>query len=191
MLRMRVALSGPAGETEVTACPTPEGVAEMIGCDRTPEGWALSGIVGCILTVAFGSAGPPALGVSLGRLIRAVSFFGEAGFATMPEPDGEASPDGGAGGAGFSGTVGLPPSGGGFGGGIEPERGFVTGIPGGGGIGGPGGLGAGGVMIPDAGTLTFDVSFFGACEAGVSSESGIETRTVSRFRFGGSDLGGS
>src|SRR5207249_2351298 len=91
-------------------------------------GWLLlSGCVCCIFTVALGSAGPLLLGASLGRLMRAVSFFGETGFAITPEAGGGGNetelagggggiePDGGDGGPGRSGIVGLLLSDGGFG----------------------------------------------------------------------------
>ena len=122
--------------------------------------------------------------------MRAVSFFGEAGFETMPEAGGPAIPEGGAGGAGLSGTVGLTLSGGGFGGGLAPLSGFKAGAPGGG-MGGPGGRGAGGGRDPEAGKVTFEVSFFGACGAGCTPDSGIFTRTVSRLATGPSVFGGS
>lgn len=120
-------------------------------------------------------------------MIRAVSFFGEAGFETTPEAGGAATPEGGA---GLSGTVGLPLSGGGFGGGVTPLSGLVSGPPGGGGIGGPGGFGGGGGIEPEPGRDTFEVSFFGDWPEPSSPEPGTATRTVSRFATGPSVVGG-
>ena len=182
---MSVALSGSEGETEVVMAEATE-VIEVAGAGLTPDGAGfVKGCVCCIFTVAFGKADPPPLEGSTGRLMRAVSFFGEAGFETMPVADGCTAPDGGA---GLSGTVGLPLSGGGFGGGIEPLSGFKEG---GGGIGAPGGRGGGGGTEPEAGKVTFEVSFFGVCGAGCTPDSGMFTRTVSRLATGPSVLGGS
>ena len=191
MLRTSVAVSGPEGETDVVMAGVRE-VTEVTEAGLTPEGAALlKGWVCCIFTVAFGKADPPPLEASGGRLMRAVSFFGEAGFETRPEAAGWAMPEGGAGGAGLSGTVGLAPlSGGGFGGGMAPLSGFKEGAPGGG-MGGPGGRGAGGGTAPEAGKVTFEVSFFGACTAGCTPDSGMFTRTVSRLATGPSILDGS
>jgi hypothetical protein len=134
--------------------------------------------------VAFGSAGAELFGASLGRLMRAVSFFGDAGFATIPDapgPAGETTPDG----AGFSGMVGLPESGGGFGGGVIP----LMGLESGGGIGGAEGrdMGGGGTAPDPVGRDTFEVSFFGALPV----DSGMLIRTVSRFATGPSVFVGS
>ena len=136
----------------------------------------ISGCVCCIFTVAFGSAGAELFGTSVGRLMRAVSFFGDAGFATMPDDPGAGggiTPDG----AGFRGIVGLLTIGGGFGGGVRP----LMGLESGGGAGGADGRDiGGGVITPEAGRETFDVSFFGA----TLPTSGMLTRTVSRFATG-------
>ena len=171
MLRIIVAVSAFAGELDVppdtdAGLEAAERMPEASGWDCTPEAAGscvlMSGWVCCIFTVAFGRAGAALFGWSLGRLIRAVSFFGEAGLATMPDAPGAAGgcamPDGGA--AGFSGMVGLPESGGGFGGGVAP----LSGLESGGGAGGAEGrlIGGGGGMMPDpVGRTTLDVSFFG------------------------------
>jgi hypothetical protein len=129
-----------------------------MGCERVPDAGALaSGCVACIFTVAFGKAGALLFGVSLGRVMRAVSFFGEAGFAITPEGGAGAAGIAAAGagaGAGLSGTVGFAASGGGFGGGVPAVSGLVTGIPSGTG-------GGGGVPPAAGGNEIFDVSFFG------------------------------
>lgn len=147
------------------------------GCDF------MSGCVCCIFTVALGNAGAELFGASVGRLMRAVSFFGDAGFATMPDPPGAGggmAPDG----EGFSGMVGLLTIGGGFGGGVSP----LMGLESGGGAGGAEGRDiGGGVITPDAGRETLDVSFFGA----LLPASGILIRTVSRLATGLSVFGGS
>lgn len=182
---MVVALSGPEGETEVIMAGATD-VTEVVGAGLMPDGAGLvNGCVCCIFTVAFGNADPPPLEGSTGRLMRAVSFFGEAGFETMPDAGCTAADDGGA---GLRGMVGFPLSGGGFGGGIEPLSGFKEG---GGGSGDPGGRGGGGGIEPEAGRMTFEVSFFGACGAGCTPDSGMFTRTVSRLATGPSVLGGS
>lgn len=72
---------------------------------------------------------------------------------------------------------------------MAPLTGFSA--PGGGGIGGPGGRGAGGGIAPEAGKVTLDVSFFGACAGGCNPDSGMFTRTVSRLATGPSAFGGS
>ena len=90
-------VSAFAGELEITGAML-EGLAAL----RMPDAedgccWTLlacggcdfiSGCVCCIFTVAFGSAGAELFGASVGRLMRAVSFFGEAGLATIPEAPG-------------------------------------------------------------------------------------------------------
>jgi len=189
------------------------GMAWLIaGAGLLERGW-----VCCILTVAFGSAGAD-FGPSLGRLIRAVSFFGEAGRtggAAIPDWPGAGgaggrTPDGGggtepAGAAGFKGMVGLPVSGGGFGGvtplsgfvigaqpgfgggGGVPESGFVT-VPEGAAGAGAAGAGAGAGLMSAIGIL--EVSFFGASLDG-AEEPGTLIRTVSRFPEGWSAFGGS
>ncbi len=172
--------------------------------------------MGCILTVAFGSAAEP-FGASLGKLMRAVSFFGEAGRTGGAEiPDwpgaggaGGRTPDGGggiaaepAGGAGLKGMVGLPVSGGGFGG-VTLLSGLVIGAPAGRGGGGvpesgfvatpDGAIGAAGADGADGGGVSeiFDVSFFGTCPTGAGAAvPGTLMRTVSRFTDGWSALGG-
>ena len=127
--------------------------------------------------------------------MRAVSFLGETGLAT---------PDGAAGGgttplAGFgrSGTVGLPLSGGGFGGGVALLSGLVA-VPAGGGgvllsgfVGGPPAGGAGGVGAAVCGREIFEVSFFGIELSGWLCVPGTLMRTVSRFTAGASPFGGS
>lgn len=89
MLSTRVAVSEPPeGETEVDMAGATV-VTDVTGAGLTPEvGALLKGWVCCIFTVAFGRAGPPAFADSAGRLMRAVSFFGDAGFETMPEAGG-------------------------------------------------------------------------------------------------------
>lgn len=174
---------------------------EASGCERVPDTGPLeSGCVCCIFTVAFGNAGALLFGASLGRLIRAVSFFGETGLAM---------PDGAAGGGttplgalGRSGTVGRPLSGGGFGGGVALLSGFVA-VPAGGGgtllsgfVGGPptGGLGgkdAGGGVTALCGREIFEVSFLGIELSGWLCVPGTLIRTVSRFTPGASPFGGS
>jgi hypothetical protein len=142
------------------------------------------GCVWAILTVAFGRAGALLFGASLGRLMRAVSFFGEAGLATMP--DGAGATGGGVnplGAEGFKGTVGLPVSGGGLGGGtVLPLSGLV------------GGALEGGAEMPltggTDGRVIFDVSFLGVCPSGWLCVPGTLMRTVSRFTAGASPLGG-
>jgi hypothetical protein len=148
------------------------------GCERVPEvGPFCKGCVGCILTVAFGSAGAALFGGSLGKVMRAVSFFGEAGLATTPL--------GAAGAAGFKGTVGLPVNGGGFGGGTALLSGLVTGPP---------GTGGGGITplagAPPGGKLILEVSFFGTELSGWLWLPGTLIRTVSRFTAGWSPFGG-
>ncbi len=190
-LRTSESASAFAGEVEMTGA-TLEGVVALRmpeadeGC-TTPLAAGgvdfMSGCVCCIFTVAFGNAGAELFGASVGRLMRAVSFFGDAGFATIPDAPGAGggtTPEG----AGFSGMVGLLTNGGGFGGGVRPLMGFESG----GGAGGAEGRDiGGGVMTPEAGSETFDVSFFGA----LLPASGILIRTVSRLATGLSDFGGS
>jgi len=108
----------------------------------------------------------------------------------MPDEGFAVMADCGTGGAGLSGTVGLLPSGGGFGGGTAPLSGRSGGAPDGG-IGAPGGLGAEGGMIPEPATTTLEVSFFGACGGGCTDDSGMLTRTVSRLATGPSVFVGS
>ena len=142
--------------------------------------------------------------------MRAVSFLGEAGRtggAAIPDWPGAGgaggrTPEGGggtepAGAAGFKGMVGLPVSGGGFGG-VTPLSGFVIGAPPGFGGGGgvpesgfvtvPEGAGAGAGLMSAIGIL--EVSFLGASLDG-AEEPGTLIRTVSRFPEGWSALGGS
>lgn len=135
-----VSVSGLPVETPIGAATTCE-VLES-GWERMPEVGPLeSGWVCCILTVARGSAGALLFGASEGRLMRAVSFFGEAGFADPPLCKGAVTVGAGArplglGAAGFNGTVAFPVSGGGFGGGTALLRGLVGGLPGDGNGGG-------------------------------------------------------
>lgn len=172
MLRTRVAVSAFAGAADIAAAPPAELVMSVAGIDAGP--WLLlSGCVCCILTVAFGSAGPLLFGASLGRVILAVSFFGETGLAITPDGGGGGAemelagggggivPEGGDGGPGLSGIVGLLVRDGGFGGGIIPVGGFAIDEGGAGGPGGLGGGGGGGVTL-EAGMVTFEVSFLGA-----------------------------
>ena len=157
------------------------GMAWLIaGAGLLERGW-----VCCILTVAFGSAGAD-FGASLGRLMRAVSFFGEAGRtggAAIPDWPGAGgaggrTPDGGGGTTPLSGfVIGAPPGFGGGGG--VPESGFVT---------VPEGAGAGAGLMSAIGIL--EVSFLGASLDG-AEEPGTLIRTVSRFPEGWSALGGS
>jgi len=183
-------LSGFAGELEVEAMLAALVVTAVIpDCGgRTPDGCGLvSGCVACIFTVALGSAVAPLFADSLGRLMRAVSFLGEVGLAMAPGAGGCMTPDGGAGGAGRSGTVGLPENGGGFGGGVAP----LSGRESGGGAGGADGRASGGGGIaPELAIVTLEVSFFGLWIGGSVDESGTLTRTVSRLAMGSSDFGG-
>lgn len=148
--------------------------------------------------------------------MRAVSFFGEAGRtggAEIPDWPGAGGtggriPDGGggivpepAGGAGFKGMVGLPVSGGGFGG-VTLLSGLVIGAPPG--LGGGGGVPESGLVMVPAGAAgadvgsgamdgrdIFDVSFFGTRPTGGGVVvPGTLMRTVSRFTDGWSALGG-
>ena len=200
MERTNVPTSAFAGELSVDEAT----VTWLVDGARTPEVGPLeSGCVCCIFTVAFGSAGAPLFGASPGRVMRAVSFFGEAGFGAMPEA---CAASGGAlmplGGAGRSGTVGRPVSGGGFGGGTEPLSGLVCGAPselGGGGrmpLFGAGGfdsgVGTGGGTTPDdVGKVILEVSFLGIELRGWLWAPGTLMRTVSRFTAGASPFGGS
>ncbi len=192
MPSITVSVSDFAGEVEMVGAMLAALAAFRMpdaedGCCCMPLAWGgcdfISGWVCCIFTVAFGSAGAELFGASVGRLMRAVSFFGEAGFATMPEPPGAGggmTPEG----PGFSGMVGLLPSGGGLGGGVRP----LTGLESGGGAGGAEGRDmGGGVTIPEAGRDTLEVSFFGV----MLPESGMLIRTVSRFATGLSVFDGS
>ena len=192
MLRISPIVSGFAGELEICVATLAALGAFRIpdaedGCDCTLLACGgcdfMSGCVCCIFTVAFGNAGAELFGASVGRLMRAVSFFGEAGFATMPDAPGAGggtAPDG----DGFSGMVGLLTIGGGFGGGVRP----LMGLESGGGAGGAEGRDiGGGVMTPDAGRETLDVSFFGA----PLPASGMLIRTVSRLATGLSVFDGS
>ena len=147
MARTFVTLSGPdstcmADDDEIAG-------ARVIADDWVSVGAGLlmSGCVCCILTVAFGIAGLLGPAPSVGRVMRAVSFFGAAVAAGA--------------GAGLSGTVGRGPlSDGGFGGGCMPLADFAggSGIPaceggrGGGGAKGlaPDGGGGGGATGDDA-----------------------------------------
>ena len=128
-----VAVSGPdstciAGEVEIAGERVMAGDWVSVG-----EGLPMSGCVCCILTVAFGSAGLPGAAPSGGRVMRAVSFFGAAGFSGVVA----AGAGGGCGGlgaaapgvgAGLSGTVArAPPSDGGFGGSCTPLAGLAGG----------------------------------------------------------------
>ena len=146
---------------------------EASGCERVPETGPLeSGCVCCILTVALGNAGALLFGASLGKLMRAVSFLGDAGLAMPDGAEGGGTTPLGA--LGRSGTVGRPLSGGGFGGGVALLSGFVA-VPAGGGgallsgfVGGPptggfGGSDAGGGVGAEAlcGSEILEVSFFG------------------------------
>lgn len=201
-------VSGFAGELSAPAATEATELCEMPlprGCERTPDTGPLAiGWVCAIFTVAFGRAGALLLGASLGRLMRAVSFFGDAGLATTP--DGGGATGGGAwsplGGPGLSGTVGLPVSGGGFGGGTELLKGLVGGVDGtigggvigGGAISGPVGVAfvlTGGGVIADAGSVILEVSFFGVWPRGWLCVPGTLMRTVSRFTAGASPFGGS
>ncbi len=184
MLRTMVSVSAFAGEVE-TAGAMLAALTDLSGPVVAATCWMplacggafMSGWVACIFTVALGRAGAELFGASVGRLMRAVSFFGDAGFATIPEPTGAAGGGMAPEGAGFSGTVGLLESGGGFGGGVSPLIGFESG----GGAGGAEGrvIGGGGTM-PEEGRETFEVSFFGELPV----DSGMLIRTVSRFATG-------
>src|SRR3954470_24555107 len=114
----------------------------MLLCVTDAPGCFTRGWVCCILIVAFGMAG---LAPSGGRVMRAVSFFGEAAFCVTGSGGLSPLPAGATGfatlvgaGAGFSGTVGRAPSDGGFGGGFTPLTG-LAGMP-----RPPGGFGGGG-----------------------------------------------
>ena len=174
-------MSALAGVLSVDAA-TVTGVVLPSGCERVPDtGPFWSGWVGCIFTVAFGNAGAALLGASAGRVMRAVSFFGEAGFATTPLGGGGGTAAvGGA--AGFNGTVGLPVNGGGFGGGTDPLSGLVAGPPTVGGGGGTVPLAGG--CDPPGGKLILEVSFFGTELRGWLWLPGTLIRTVSRFTAG-------
>lgn len=201
--------SGAAGELSVVvgATYTCEEVPLPRGCERVPEtGPRCMGWVCCIFTVALGRAGALLFGASLGTLMRAVSFFGCAGLATMPEGAAGAATGGGGvlmplGGPGRSGTVGLPVSGGGFGGGTEPLSGLVAGAEGGigggvigGGVTPAGADDGGGAEIPltggTGGSVILEVSFFGVWPKGWLCVPGTLMRTVSRFTAGASPFGG-
>lgn len=207
MARMFVAPSGPdstcmAGEVEMDGAGV---IAE--DCRKVGAGLLMSGWVCCILTVALGIAGLPGAEPSGGSVIRAVSFFGAAGFAGggggwTPLPTG----GGGAfctplgAGAGLSGTVGraLPSAGGlggrlaplrgGFGGGVTP----LTGLAGGSGMpgceGGRGGGGASGLVAEGGGAG--GVMGAGGGTGGVASEGltipGTSMRAVSLVAPGNS-----
>ena len=188
----KVSVSDFAGEVEMVGATLAALAAFRIpdaeeGCCCMLLAWGgcdfMSGWVCCIFTVAFGSAGAELFGASVGRLMRAVSFFGEAGLAMRPDPPGAGGgmvPDG----TGFSGMVGRLENGGGFGGGVTP----LTGLESGGGAGGAEGRDiGGGVTIPDEGRDTLEVSFFGV----MLVDSGILIRTVSRFATGLSVFDGS
>ena len=188
----RVSVSDLAGELEMVGATLAALAAFRIpdaeeGCCCMLLAWGgcdfMSGWVCCIFTVALGSAGAELFGASVGRLMRAVSFFGEAGLATMPEPPGAGGmmPEG----PGFSGMVGLLASGGGFGGGVRP----LMGLESGGGAGGAEGRDIdGGVAMPEVGSATLEVSFFGVMPP---PDSGMLIRTVSRLATGLSIFGGS
>ncbi len=182
---------------ELVAVDATDCAVEASGCERVPEAGPLSmGCVCCIFTVAFGNAGALLFGASLGRLMRAVSFFGEAGRA-MPDGavDGGTAPLLGA--LGRNGTVGRPLSGGGFGGGVALLSGLVAWPTGGGGallsgfVGGPPAGNAGGGVTALCGSVIFEVSFFGIELSGWLCVPGTLIRTVSRFTPGASPLGGS
>ena len=188
----KVSVSDFAGEVEMVGATLAALAAFRIpdaeeGCCCMLLAWGgcdfMSGWVCCIFTVAFGSAGAELFGASVGRLMRAVSFFGEAGLATMPDPPGAGGgrvPDG----PGFSGMVGRLENGGGLGGGVMP----LPGLESGGGAGGAEGRDiGGGVAIPEEGRDTLEVSFFGV----MLPDSGMLIRTVSRFATGLSVLDGS
>ena len=198
MLNTRTSVSDLAG---AGACETEDAVVTRVVTPEAGGMLLLSGWVCCIFTVAFGNAGPELFGASLGRMIRAVSFFGETGFAITPEPGagggaaialegggGGIVPEGGPGGPGLRGMVGLLLSAGGFGGAMVPLMGLapVGGASGAGGAGGPGGLGGGGAggVDPKPGMLTFEVSFFGAWMADWPDTPGTSILTVSRFAPG-------
>jgi hypothetical protein len=194
MLRIVSTWSGFAGDVDGAAARLDAEVVTAVIPDcggRTPEGWVfVSGWVCCIFTVALGRAGAALFGASLGRLMRAVSFFGDDGFVMTPDAGGAGcgtAPDGGAGGAGLRGTVGLPENGGGFGGGVDP----LTGRESGGGAGGLEGRLIGGGIAPEPGRITLEVSFLGAGPDSCEAASGTLTRTVSRLAMGSSDFGGN
>ena len=195
MLSTSVSVSPLRGELDA-ADATLSCDVEASGCERVPEiGPLESGCVCCIFTVALGNAGALLLGASLGRLMRAVSFFGETGFAAMPD----AAAGRGAtplGALGRSGTVGRPVSGGGFGGGVALLSGFVAGPTEAGGgallsgfVAGPPAGGSGG-GVPLWGRVILEVSFFGIEPRGWLCVPGTLIRTVSRFTPDASALGG-
>src|SRR5712675_1948885 len=83
MLNTRTSVSDLAGAAG--ACETEEAVVTRVVTPEAGGMLLLSGWVCCIFTVALGNAGPVLLGASLGRMMRAVSFFGDTGFAITPE----------------------------------------------------------------------------------------------------------
>lgn len=195
---MLIMLTVPSASEEATgaACA---GAWEITGAGvRAGAGLFTSGWVCCIFTVAFGRAGfaPP----SAGRVMRAVSFFGAAGFGA---PTGAAGTAPAAGAAGLSGTWGFGAPTGGFGGTGAPGTAGRAAVEGGGGTAGaPGGFGGGGTEGAEGalggaagagGTrpLSFVVSFFGAGPGGGNGLPGRLIRTVSRLTACCSCLGGS
>ncbi len=151
-----------------------------------------SGWVCCIFTVAFGSV-DALFDASLGRLMRAVSFFGDAGRTgceAIPDWPGAGGaggrmPDGGggmaaepAGAAGFKGIVGLPVSGGGLGG-VMLLSGLVIGAPPG--FGGGGAPESGRVATPDGAAGADGGATGERGAAGGVTDSGIGIFEVSFF----------
>lgn len=154
MLRIVAMVSGPDSPATIVVAATVvvgTGAREPPLCVTVAPGWRTSGCVCCILIVALGIPGFPPSG---GRVMRAVSFFGEAGFWVTGSTSGAAPGAGGleiaetgAAGAGLSGTDGFGPSDGGFGGGMVPLTGLSGPVP-----SEPGGLGGGGTkgLAPEA-----------------------------------------
>ena len=181
-----VAVSGPdstciAGEVEIAGERVMAEEWVSVG-----EGLLMSGCVCCIFTVAFGIAGLLGAAPSGGRVMRAVSFFGAAGFSGVVA----AGAGGGCGGlgaaapgvgAGLSGTVArAPPSDGGFGGSCTP----LAGLAGGKGMpaweGGRGGGGSGGLAPNDGATGEgASVGVAGGDVGTAPSKRGISIRAVS------------
>jgi hypothetical protein len=147
MLSTLTKLSGSASMAVVATLDVRAGDACRLLCVVTGAPGCFTN--GCVVTILMVALGNPVLLPSGGKVIRAVSFFGEAALCVTSSGGGLAGLVAGTAGAtglatlvgaaaGLSGMVGLAPSEGGLGGGLIPLKGLTPEPKDDGGLGGGG-----------------------------------------------------